>query len=200
MNFKIGDKVKCVDNDSSKELELGKIYTVTWVDLAGVKIQLDSEYPHYRYYTSRFEKVKESDLTQISTGKITGSEVPKITTIIDSENIRPFDVDGTLITYDGAAEDEIEIVDDVEEDAVPITAYVNRPMVRLVKEEAKRGSCVIVWSRGGYRWARAVVSALKLEAYVNIIMSKPTVYFDDQPAETWLVDRVYMAPTTKYKR
>lgn len=121
--------------------------------------------------------------------------------IINNENIRPFDVDGTLVSavkgsltplphayiYDPITKKEIKV-------------RVHEAMVRLLKEEKHRGSYVIVWSRGGYEWAANVIKALELTQYVDQIMSKPTIYFDDVPVKKWLKDRVYIGPDEIYKK
>lgn len=121
--------------------------------------------------------------------------------VIKNENIRPFDVDGTLIS-DGSKYEtghEYAYVQD------PLTnkeirVKINRAMIRLLKEECCRGNYVVVWSRSGWEWAVNVVEALKLKCYVSLVVSKPIVYFDDLPVETWLKDRVFMDANTVYKR
>lgn len=121
--------------------------------------------------------------------------------IIESEDIAPYDVDETLILHDLTQHPryrKISVTDPVDL-TKKITVRVHEPMVRLLKEQHVRGSHIIVWSRGGYRWALNVIQALKLESYVHIVMSKPLKYFDDVPVEQWLKDRVYIAPGTTYK-
>jgi len=53
-SFKVGDKVRCVDNGGASALEIGEIYTV---------VKVDSEFVHIDnnggYYPRRFEIVKE---------------------------------------------------------------------------------------------------------------------------------------------
>ena len=119
---------------------------------------------------------------------------------IKSELIRPFDVDGTIIIHgsDHHCKTKVNIYDPIENRT--ITAGVNEPMVRLLKEEAARGGYIIVWSRGGYAWARAVVEALGLTREVSLVMSKPMVYFDDMNVEHWLKDRVFLGPDINYKK
>jgi hypothetical protein len=122
--------------------------------------------------------------------------------IIKSENIKPFDVDETLVTTAGLNDAPGGWYADVED---PISGHIhvriNAAMVRLLKEEAARGSFVIVWSRGGYQWAANVVKALGLNKYVNLVISKPLVYFDDKDAAEWLTSgqRVFLDFNVKYK-
>jgi hypothetical protein len=120
-------------------------------------------------------------------------------TVIENENVRPFDVDGCLVypTINSSNDVMVDIVD-------PVTKYfiryaINKNMVRLLKEEHQRGSYIEVWSRGGWEWARNVVQALKLENYVHTVKTKPVVYFDDTSVENWLKDRVFIGPNEKYK-
>lgn len=121
--------------------------------------------------------------------------------IVKNENIRPFDCDSTLI-YPNSPENEslptTLVFDPVEEHYISLRFNPN--MVRLLKEEHQRGSYIIVWSRSGWEWARNVAIALDLQPYIHRVMSKPIAYFDDQPVETWMKDRVYIAPDVVYKR
>lgn len=63
--------------------------------------------------------------------------------------------------------------------------------VNLLIKFKKLGYVVVVWSRTGSEWAEAVVKALGLEPYVDICISKPLFYVDDQKAEHWLGQHVY---------
>lgn len=51
--------------------------------------------------------------------------------------------------------------------------------IDLLKKMATRGHAIVVWSAGGSDWAEAVVKALKLEEYVDVITGKPSYYIDD---------------------
>jgi len=123
--------------------------------------------------------------------------------VIKSENIKFFDVDGTLILPSLGIDDPpkslyADIYDAVTEKYIRV--LVHQPMVRLLREEHHRGGHVIVWSRSGYEWAANVVRALDLVPYVNQVMSKPLAYFDDADVSTWMKDRVYLTPDTVYKK
>lgn len=119
--------------------------------------------------------------------------------VIRNERIIFVDVDETLVHH--------EKLPGTEPINVPntgcfrdILVYANTPMVKILLEEDYRGATIIVWSKGGYEWAEAVIKALQLEFAVDIIMSKPTAYLDDKEISEWLKDRVWISPETKYKQ
>lgn len=120
---------------------------------------------------------------------------------IKSEQLRPFDVDCNLIfplnDFDSGP---VAYVDDpISKDGSQIKVRINKNMVRLMEEEYARGAYIIVWSRGGWEWARNVVKALGLGHMVSLVLSKPLVYFDDTPVEQWMKDRVFIGPDVAYK-
>lgn len=124
--------------------------------------------------------------------------------VVESNNIKPFDVDDTLVMHCSSppkgneAKEAILVKDPLNADR-SIKVYRNAPMIRLMLEEYDRGATIVVWSRSGHRWAKNVVEALGLTAIVTLVMDKPMVYFDDKPIETWCRDRVYIDPQTTYK-
>lgn len=121
--------------------------------------------------------------------------------VINNENIEPFDCDDTLVMH--VEPDQIPPGESVRVyDAVTkkfITMRINRPMVRLLREAKARGFFVLVWSRGGKRWAADIVKALDLVDFVDIVMTKPLHYFDDKDVAKWLTERVYIEPNVVYK-
>jgi hypothetical protein len=120
---------------------------------------------------------------------------------ITNENIRPFDVDGTLIFHpsaiNGGRAPLINVYDPVTKRYIKMRP--NHNMARLLREEKQRGSFILVWSRGGKEWARNVIIAMDLVACVDLVMSKPIVYFDDVPVKKWMKERVFIGPNEKYK-
>lgn len=56
---------------------------------------------------------------------------------------------------------------------------INTAAVEALKEHKKRGDSVVVWSAGGWRWAKGIIESLNLEEYVDIIMDKPSKLYDD---------------------
>lgn len=118
-----------------------------------------------------------------------------------NENINPFDVDGTLVIHQEPStippEEALQVYDAVTKKF--ITVRINRPMVRLLIEAKARGFYIRVWSRGGWRWATDVIKALDLVKYVDMVESKPLIYFDDVSITEWLKDRVFIGPEIPYK-
>jgi phosphoserine phosphatase len=118
---------------------------------------------------------------------------------IQNENVIFFDVDDTLVLWesrsvgsaDWAREARVNVVDPYDNKTVYLTKH--QPHIKLLMNHKARGSTVVVWSQGGYAWAEAVVKALGLEEYVDLIMSKPRTYVDDLPVSDWLKDRVYIS-------
>ncbi len=186
--FKQGDEVYCVRGSASLGLDAGTTWTVTasegfFIYVEGMVAALD----HSRFvpYVAPWEIVTKTK--------------PQV---VRSENVKPFDVDGTLILHAGVEGHpsfrKITVYDAVEKKNLEFT--VHEPMVRLLLEEHHRGSFIIVWSRSGYEWANAVVEALGISDKVNFISSKPTAYFDDVPVENWLKERVFLTPDHPYKK
>lgn len=105
-------------------------------------------------------------------------------------NVWTFDVDDTLVLWGMPQHpDAIELKNgDYVESLVP-----HKKHIELIKQAKFRGHAVVVWSQGGEDWALAVVKALKLEEYVDVVMAKPMWYVDDLPVGAWLGEssRVY---------
>ena len=122
--------------------------------------------------------------------------------VIKNERVLPCDVDETLVLHD------LEYINTTPYSTVQIfcpfrsrliTLVRHEPMIQLLKEESTRGATILIWSRGGHQWAEAVIKALNLEKYVDIVMSKPLAYLDDKEVGDWMKDRVYIKPNTPYK-
>lgn len=113
--------------------------------------------------------------------------------ILRSDNIIYFDVDETLVFWKASSTDEII---DVPDPYMPGGGFIkvvpHKRNIDLLKRNKGQGRAVIVWSAGGYAWAESVVKTLGLMDFVDLIVSKPTVYVDDRTMETWGLNRVYL--------
>ena len=92
-----------------------------------------------------------------------------------------FDCDDTLIMWDipegmSLNDDKLVTVScrDYSDRLLP-----NKYNIELLVKMAKRGHGIVVWSAGGADWAEAVVKALGIEEYVNVVTGKPNYYIDD---------------------
>lgn len=70
---------------------------------------------------------------------------------------------------------------------VPIACHID-----LLKQHKARGFGICVWSLGGVKWAEAVVKALGIESYVDVVISKPLVYVDDLKCEQFMPHNLYL--------
>lgn len=111
-----------------------------------------------------------------------------------------FDVDDTLVMWNSTPEELetrgvdftcpgslVTIDEDGEQGFAPewkTRLLPHRKHIEQLKKHKLRGHTVVVWSAGGYDWAAAVVKALGLETFVDLVISKPTWAYDDlQPNE-----------------
>jgi hypothetical protein len=119
---------------------------------------------------------------------------------IKHEYLIPVDVDGTLVNpnNDKFVGRKVQVYDPVYKKF--LIMKIHEPNRRLLIEEATRGAFIIVWSKGGYEWARQVVIALDLVPYVKIVMTKPRAYVDDVPVKKWLTERIFIEHDVQYKR
>lgn len=100
---------------------------------------------------------------------------------ITNENVIFVDVDGTLITKEQNSFPAISFTNyGIEEVRYPILSHIN-----LIKKNKARGLFIVVWSQNGYLWCKEVISKLELTDYVDMVMTKPSIYVDDLPAHEW---------------
>ena|SRR5271157_4505709 len=102
-----------------------------------------------------------------------------------NENIVCFDVDDTLVMW--------EIPPGREKDCVLFNSFgtaewllPHGPHIKMMKQFKARGQKVIVWSQGGAQWAAEVIKSLKLEEFVDVVMTKPKWIIDDKAAAEWM--------------
>lgn len=110
------------------------------------------------------------------------------------ENYAEFDCDDTLVMWSGNHNQpgvgKVAIPCPYEEGRT-FYLYVHDQHVNLLIAQKKRGYQVIVHSQGGWAWAEAVIKALALEQYVDVVKTKTQKYIDDLPADSWK-SRVYL--------
>lgn len=70
--------------------------------------------------------------------------------------------------------------------------------IKILKDRHVRGSLIVVWSAAGYKWAAAVIKALGLSAYVDLVVSKPHAYIDDKKAKDFMGERIYLSVDGPY--
>lgn len=114
--------------------------------------------------------------------------------VFKTDQVVCIDCDDTLVMW--ALDDTSKNIP-IEDPYIPgVINYVtpHEKHVKLVQQYKGRGFTVIVWSAGGVEWAHNVVKALKLEDYVDIVLTKPSRYVDDLPCGEWMGNRVYLQP------
>lgn len=65
--------------------------------------------------------------------------------------------------------------------------------IQLLRKHKAEGHTIMVWSAGGFAWAKTVVEALGLTDIVDLVISKPSIYVDDLKADEFM-DHCYIKP------
>lgn len=121
--------------------------------------------------------------------------------VIDTESTIFVDVDDTLVMWNAdiiAANYTSTVRITSPHDGSVSNLLPHRGHIKILKDRKARGSFIVVWSAGGFAWANAVVKALNLEAYVDLIMTKPHAYIDDKQASEIMGERIYLTYGTGY--
>jgi len=100
------------------------------------------------------------------------------------------DVDDTLLEWQSCTEHDTDAVKVYNNDHVFYKRAIY-PNINALKDHSHAGHVVIVWSAGGVEWATSVIKALGIEKYVDIVLTKPDWYYDDQDADHWLPERQF---------
>jgi len=107
------------------------------------------------------------------------------------EHVIVVDCDDTLVMWNNfESVGDVYITDPYDDTQVLLKKH--KKHIKLVKDHFERGYYVVVWSAGGFLWAKAVVEALELGPYVHHIMAKPLKFIDDLQASEILGTRVYL--------
>lgn len=113
-------------------------------------------------------------------------------TIVNKESTIFVDCDDTLVMWGKAKEGEKVIAITNPHDGTQDYLRPHQGHIRVLKDRKARGSYIVVWSAGGFAWANAVVKALGLESYVDLIMTKPHMYIDDKKADAIMGEHLYI--------
>lgn len=186
----VGDLVECINAEGTRtRLVKHQCYTVDKrVGLQGYVYLVGIE---GGFSAARFRRIER--LTPLF-------ETTPAYRLVQNESVLCVDVDNTLVIWGQEDVPNIELIA-VANPLNPTDVSLLQPHnghIKILKDRYLRGSHIIVWSAGGYRWAEAVVKALKLERYVSTIMSKPFAYIDDKEASEWMGEHIYLAPDDTY--
>ena len=113
--------------------------------------------------------------------------------VINHPTIVPFDTDLTLIDYSVNGRDPKDLVKIGLIPGKEILVYPIKESIDMLKNMYASKFYIIVWSASGVDWAKHVVKRLKLEDYVDMIITKPRFYVDDTDADEWM-KRLYRYP------
>ncbi len=90
------------------------------------------------------------------------------------------DVDDTLISWDSVYLPSTGKIQVTDIDGTIFYFKPNTNLIERIKKHKKVGKeTIVVWSQSGWQWAEIVVTALGLEDYVDLVISKPDIYYDD---------------------
>ncbi len=104
--------------------------------------------------------------------------------VLKSDRIVFCDVDDTLVKWESNIDFDKKV--SIECSGIIDHYEVIEENVTAIKKHKARGHKVVVWSQGGYDWAEAVVKALKIEQYVDLVCCKPTWCIDDLQPSSWM--------------
>jgi hypothetical protein len=186
-----GQAVRCIDSFPwNKVLTEGNLYIVRDTREDGIKVQTDDGEETW-FHTPRFAPISTDN-----------ESAPALQPLkIENEQIYMYDVDDTLVMWTNhftqPGEGRVRIVDPY--DQAPVYLKPHERHVKLLKQMHGRGRYIVVWSQSGVQWAHAVVEALGLSDFVHLVMTKPTGYVDDLPADQWMRDRIYL-PTEETEK
>lgn len=109
--------------------------------------------------------------------------------VIEGMDFVYFDVDDTLVLWDhhiiNKYPENCKVFKTCEQDPGTLLVPII-DTIQYLKESKKHGCTIIVWSSGGWEWAKHVVEVLELEDYVDAVMTKPHRYVDDLPCKEFM--------------
>jgi predicted phosphatase len=104
--------------------------------------------------------------------------------VLENDNVVCFDVDDTLVIWN-VPQSMMDQTITFDNFGVDVQLLPHHKHITLMKQFKARGHKVIIWSQGGYQWAREIVKKLDIEQYVDIIICKPKWLVDDVPPSGW---------------
>lgn len=116
---------------------------------------------------------------------------------IESEQLIGCDIDETLILWGPATSVKTVAFVDPYDGETKIVG-VHEANVKVLVNHLARGSVVFVWSRSGYKWAKAALEALGIDHDNIYVSSKPIGYIDDKPCEQWMGEQIYLPVDSKW--
>lgn len=126
--------------------------------------------------------------------------------VIEGKQFIYIDVDDTLVfwnndrSWDKNNKEAISFKDPYVErldENTPFTYIYLKPnyeVINKLKVYKKEGKTIVVWSAGGWKWAKEVVNTLELQDYVDVVLSKPSVYIDDCFANEFMGQHILITP------
>lgn len=97
------------------------------------------------------------------------------------------DIDGTLIDWFDPNPNVTITCNGVTRHGKILERHVER-----VKQHVLWGDSVCVWTKSGMEFAEEVVKVLGLKDYVDLVMSKPFVIYDDKTPDKWIGEHRFM--------
>lgn len=87
-----------------------------------------------------------------------------------------FDVDETIAMWNTNSDKAVPV------DNYGMIEYVkphSKHIAKLKTFAADPDTTIVVWSQGGWEWAKNVVEAFGLTEYVDLVINKPEIFVDD---------------------
>lgn len=94
-----------------------------------------------------------------------------------------FDMDETLVELVYGVGEPTEDDELVVEHYGKVKIIPQYETIEALKRHKEQGATIVVWHHGGTTWPKKVLKLLKLEKYVDLVVSKPSIYYDDMPPE-----------------
>lgn len=101
-----------------------------------------------------------------------------------------FDVDDTLVLWNPPSSEEEKCITITTEAGYKVWCLPHFKHIEAIKEHKARGHFVVVWSQGGADWAEKVVDALELRNLVDVVICKPSWFYDDLPANVFMPESI----------